>query len=399
MPIQIIDNFDLNVAKPIDNRFVVGSQSFYTTKEQIPWKYAGMRIWDLNDSTPYVWTGTTYSSENTVSITGTGTINPNFLAKFSSVNQITISNIYDDGFNIGIGNTSPTYKLHVTGQVFAASGFVGNGSGITNINASNISSGYLGLDKIQLTPGGIGNILTHNGTSAIWTATSSISVENASQASKLASTRNIFGNSFDGTADVTGNIVFGGSTGKATIFYNQTTARTLTVPNLGGNRTFAFLEQAQTFTAANIFNNTLTVNISSLQRLNISSSGVSIGSGTPIKKMVVGRIDSFKNSAIAPVIYNSSGFTVTNYSHTVGASDWTVVLKINITGGVGGIQPIINASLMNIGSSGDTPTTWTLDGSNIETNFNNYSWGFYIRITIPNAETFSRVCFTYIEAV
>ena len=100
MPIQIIDNFDLNVAKPIDNRFVVGSQSFYTTKEQIPWKYAGMRIWDLNDSTPYVWTGTTYSSENSVSITGVGTINPNYIAKFGSVNQITSSNIYDDGLNI-----------------------------------------------------------------------------------------------------------------------------------------------------------------------------------------------------------------------------------------------------------------------------------------------------------
>jgi len=396
MPIQIIDNFDLNVAKPIDNRFVVGSQSFYTTKEQIPWKYAGMRIWDLNDSTPYVWTGTTYSSENSVSITGVGTINPNYIAKFGSVNQITSSNIYDDGSNIGIGNSSPTYKLHVSGQV-SATGFVGDGSSITSINATNISSGYLSLNRIQLTPGSSGYILTHNGTEAIWTATSSTSVENSTQAVKLSTSKNIFGQPFNGTADVTGNIVFGtGAFGKATIIYPTNTARTLTVPVLGGNRTFAFLEQAQTFTGAQTISSTLTVSVSSLQRLNVSSSGVSIGGGTPIKKMVVGRFDVFQDGS-APNIYDSSGFTLSVYSGPSG-SPWTTILKVNINGGLGGNQPIINASLMNIGSSGDTPTTWTLDGSNIETNFNNYSWGFYIRITIPATEGFARVCFTCIQA-
>lgn len=410
MPIQIIDNFDLNVAKPIDNRFVVGSQSFYKTKEQIPWKYAGMRIWDLNDSTPYVWTGTTYSSENSVSITGVGTINPNYIAKFGSVSQITSSNIYDDGSNIGIGNASPTYKLHVSGQVYAATGFVGDGSSITNINASNISSGYLSLNRIQLTPGNSGYILTHNVTEAIWTATSSISVENSTQAAKLSTSKNIFGQPFNGTADVTGNIVFGtGAWGKATITYPTNTARTLTVPNLGGNRTFAFLEQAQTFSAAQTIsstltvsnsttlNSTLTVNVSSVQKLNVNTFGVSIGGGTPIKKMVVGRFDVFQNGS-APIIYDSSGFTVSVYSAPIG-SPWTTILKVDINGGFGSSQPIINASLMNIGSGvSDVPTTWTLDGSNIETNFNNYNWGFYIRITIPATETFARVCFTCIQA-
>jgi len=32
MPIQIIDNFELTTAKPIDNRLVVGVNSFYTNK-------------------------------------------------------------------------------------------------------------------------------------------------------------------------------------------------------------------------------------------------------------------------------------------------------------------------------------------------------------------------------
>jgi hypothetical protein len=50
----------------------------------------------------------------------------------------------------------------------------------------------------------------------------------------------------------TGNIntlAVGTQTNKATISYTTNTARTLTIPAVGGNRTFAFLEEAQTFTA------------------------------------------------------------------------------------------------------------------------------------------------------
>lgn len=416
MPIQIIDNFDLNVAKPIDNRFVVGSQSFYTTKEQIPWKYAGMRIWDLNDSTPYVWTGTTYSSENSVSITGVGTINPNYIAKFGSVNQITSSNIYDDGLNIGIGNASPTYKLHVSGQVYAATGFVGDGSSITNINASNISSGYLGLNRIQLTPGSSGYILTHNGTEAIWTATSSISVEKSTQAAKLATSRNIFGNSFNGTQDVSGDITFGlGAINKAVIRYSDNVARLLTVPTIGGNRTFAFLEQSQTFTGANVFNGTSTFNApatfnilsgnnytfftatstnnvgiffqngssgrslymdgsgnlitggnspytAGFNNFRLSSGGLSLGSlsnpGTTIRKMIVGTITvSYTNTNVSNhTILYGSGFTLEYHSHVSTGSYGAVYVKI--TGGIVG-NPVVVASIAETGVLGMSPASVT----------------------------------------
>jgi hypothetical protein len=50
----------------------------------------------------------------------------------------------------------------------------------------------------------------------------------------------------------TGNIntlTVGTQTNKATISYTTNTARTITIPNVGGNRTFSFLEEAQTFTA------------------------------------------------------------------------------------------------------------------------------------------------------
>jgi len=208
MPIQIIDNFNLTLAKPIDNRFVVGSQSFYTTKDSIGYKYPGMRIWDLNDGIPYVWTGTTFSSESSVSISGSGT--PNYLAKFNSSNIIDDSLLFDDGANIGISETSPSHKLDVNGVIRAQSGFTGDGSLITNINASSITSGNLSLARIQLTPGVSGNILLHAGGSAQWVSPSSLSVGTASA---LQTTRTIWGQNFNGTGNITGNmrITYGGT--------------------------------------------------------------------------------------------------------------------------------------------------------------------------------------------
>jgi len=53
---------------------------------------------------------------------------------------------------------------------------------------------------------------------------------------------------------------FGTATNKALLNYTTNTARTLTVPSLGGNRTFAFIDQNQTFTAIQTFSNDITVN-------------------------------------------------------------------------------------------------------------------------------------------
>ena len=61
MPIQLIDNFELSVPKPIDNRIVVGAGFTYTDRNSIPLPYVGMRVYDVNDSTPYVYTGATWS--------------------------------------------------------------------------------------------------------------------------------------------------------------------------------------------------------------------------------------------------------------------------------------------------------------------------------------------------
>jgi hypothetical protein len=65
---------------------------------------------------------------------------------------------------------------------------------------------------------------------------------------------------FTGNQTITGNVIFGTQTNKATLTYVTNTARTLTVPNVGGNRTFAFIDEAQTFSANQIFSGNVTVN-------------------------------------------------------------------------------------------------------------------------------------------
>ena len=284
MPIQIIDNFDLNAPRPIDNRFVVGPTSFYTHRDFIPYKYPGMRIWDLNDSIPYVWTGTTYSSENSVAVTGNGT--PTRIPKLTLSNVIGDSLITDSGTNVGIGfslASSATEKLHVNGNIKSdgGTGFIGFGGSITNLNASNITSGTMSLARLTNTSAG--RILMSGGfpgssTSPQWINSSNVSVGTASNlsttndgsspsahylaffptssggAAKISSSKLQFtpqtGNLFvDGNVTST-RIIIGNQTNKATIVYSTNTSRTLTIPNVTGDRTFAFINESQTFSVS-----------------------------------------------------------------------------------------------------------------------------------------------------
>lgn len=272
MPIQIIDNFDLSTQKPIDNRLVVGSQSFYTDKELIPYKYPGMRVWDFNygvNGAPYVWTGSTFSSETTSGINGSGTVN--CIPKFSSSNYVSNSSIYTSGNKVSIntgGGFTSGYSLTVKGGISVVSGYYsGNGSQLTNLDATNITQGLLSLSRISnssnsnwiLTSGlgGSGN--------AQFVNPSSITVGKATQ---LENSVSIWGQSFDGTLNVSGDILGAGSIQfgsninpikKAIISYPYSTSGVNTGPNLiipnllSGTYNFAFLEQAQTFTRVQSF--------------------------------------------------------------------------------------------------------------------------------------------------
>jgi hypothetical protein len=225
MSIQLVDNFYLNSSTPLDNRFVVGSQSFYTNRHDIDWKYVGMRVWDLNDGIPYVWDGSTYSSENSVSISGSGTVNK--IPKFATSTTVTDSLIYDDGTYVGISNTTPVYNLDVTGAIRTTDGFIGNGATISNINADNITSGTLLLNRISnssnpnwlLTSGsgGPGQSTWVNPTAiTVGNATNAINSTNATNASNVNVTTTSLNSSY--------NLVFATTTGNTIIYTNTTNA-------------------------------------------------------------------------------------------------------------------------------------------------------------------------------
>ena len=229
MPIQIIDNFELTSQKPIDNRLVVGPNSFYTNKDDITNKYNGLRIWELpgsnigsgaTNSTPiglgYVWTGTSWGSENTTASSGGGTTGQ--LAYFISSNTIQSSNIYFNGANIGIGVAAESVgpvssRLVVSGNIKSTGRFIGNGSGLTNLYASSLAVPSVGgyMSPALLNPSGApapNSIITNNGAGGVWTNPSSITVGTASA---LQTTRTIWGQPLGGSSNVTGNITLLGS--------------------------------------------------------------------------------------------------------------------------------------------------------------------------------------------
>jgi hypothetical protein len=160
MSINVIDNFEVGVSKPIDNRFVVGPSLYYTNRDFISYKYTGLRIWDLNDNLPYVWTGATWSNETTSgTVNGSGT--SGYISKFvgsSPTSTIGNSVIFESGGNVGIGTTtfgSPTAKLQVTGRIRTTVGFYGDGFNITGIDGAKIVNSTITLNKIaNSTPAG-----------------------------------------------------------------------------------------------------------------------------------------------------------------------------------------------------------------------------------------------------
>jgi len=169
MSIQIIDTFKVNISSPIDEKIVVGPNNFYQNKNDIEFKYDGLRIWDLNDNNAWVWHNNIWNLEVVnLNINGTN----NFISKFSgsSPNQSLVNSlIFDNGLGVGIGTVSiiSGTTLQVNGIIRSSTGgFFGSGANITNINAGNLSSGNLPLAR--LSGGGVGNILVGNLGAAQW---------------------------------------------------------------------------------------------------------------------------------------------------------------------------------------------------------------------------------------
>ena len=231
MSTQIIDNFKVNVAKPIDNRMVTtGSAS----RDSIQYKYEGLRVFDTSDKVAYVYLNGAWVSESSAS--GTNNIGISgtqySLLYFNTSSTVASSKIYDksSGSNIliGIGQANPSFALDVSGDVNAVN-YHGNGAQITNINPKNIigDSGFYTptqntnkLNVAYLTNGNIGQVLTTTSNGPTW-------VDNSGVANKISvlndSTNTLRYLTFVDITDPAGNQVY---------FNKENTAKAIAVNSL-----------------------------------------------------------------------------------------------------------------------------------------------------------------------
>lgn len=189
MPTQIIDGFRLNAATPIDTRIVAANAA---QRNNITYKYEGLRVFDLTDKTGYVWLDGQWKEEGTTSITnittggggGGGSLGGSISGKLNTIskfdtkgltNSIITESTKNNQYFVGIGVQQTTHRLEVNGS-FKATTITGQ------IDGSNVVVDTLGLDRLKK-PTAAGNyVIKYNGTSTVWalesTSAASVGVTN-----------------------------------------------------------------------------------------------------------------------------------------------------------------------------------------------------------------------------
>jgi len=145
---QIIDGFTVNASQPIDDRLVTSGTA---SRNAIVYKYNGLRVYDIDAKQPYVWNGTIWTSENSSTVTITGTTLTGYIPTFEGTSQIKNSLISQETVGAGkyINIATGNYTLHAlkVAGVVEATGFRGLGTDIQNILGSNIT-GPIAVNKL-----------------------------------------------------------------------------------------------------------------------------------------------------------------------------------------------------------------------------------------------------------
>ena len=170
MSTQIVDNFQLNVAKPIDSRMVTYGAA---SRSAIQYPYEGLRIYDVQDQKPYVYISGAWKAESGAG-SGSGSVSLGTnqrLVKYTSNSTIGDSAIWDKGTyaapSIGIGmEPSSGNALTVKGNIkinAGDGGFNGDGSDIVNINGNNIKPNSIPVTKLVASTANNQILVTENG--------------------------------------------------------------------------------------------------------------------------------------------------------------------------------------------------------------------------------------------
>jgi hypothetical protein len=174
---QIIDGFTVNTAQPIDDRLVTSGTA---SRNAILYKYNGLRVYDTYEKQPYVWNGSIWTSENSSTVTITGTTTTGYIPIFNGTSQVTnslISQIVVGNTNyINIANGNNTlYSLKVSGTIDATT-FKGSANGLYNIPGAAII-GVVEVSKLSPKISPVSNeiyILKSGISTPEWTALSSL---------------------------------------------------------------------------------------------------------------------------------------------------------------------------------------------------------------------------------
>ena len=147
------------------------------------------------------------------------------MASSSTLGGIKVgNNLSIDGSGVLSANID---AANISGTVAVAKG----GTGLSSLTANNVLLGN-GASALQVVaPGASGNVLTSNGTT--WSSSAPVNSGTGSAAT-LTTSRTIYGNSFDGSANVTGVIAsdFGGTGNGFTKFTGASgSEKTYTLPN------------------------------------------------------------------------------------------------------------------------------------------------------------------------
>jgi hypothetical protein len=180
MAIQIIDGFQVNTSSPIDNRIVASGSS---ARNNIPYKYEGMRVFDTSDNIPYVWVNNSWISENSTGVSGFGTASR--IPLYTSSNVIANSLLYQSGNQIltdDSGSGPDKVSINTSTGLVTAVSFAGVGTQVTSILGSNIINGSIPVDgsNSKLINGSTGQILISGVSSTRWTSQNQLSVGTSS---------------------------------------------------------------------------------------------------------------------------------------------------------------------------------------------------------------------------